>query len=560
MRDHSHVQRRLLRSPPGRESASDPSPDPFRAETVTRALERSFRPEFRNRIDRIVVFRPFERAQMRALLDKELADALTRRGLRERPWAVELDDTAYEFLIDQGFSPALGARPLKRALERHLLARLAATIVEQRAPSGDQFLLVSSPGRERIEVTFVDPDADDSPEEPRARDRAHRRIGARSPFARARAAKRPQPHALPPRRAPPNSRGGARDQHRGSASKPGSLRWRSRTSGTTKGGSRRSPRSSTSIAWKPPSRPPTPVRTARPPDGERPRRPVARDRRPQALRARPGSGRPCRGRPLQTSSCVCVVSASRLSGSTRTFPPSSPTCMRRGRGGRGMRLERLVSYRRRACPCRQRSRLQHDPGRREAGLHVLEVDDGGDGKRVERQTAAVDVVAWEPRPTRAHEELLARARVALRRASHEPRSSTALSFAARSARPRHGARISDRPCRARVGRGLRSLLTRARREGRRRAPAPRRHPSAGLDGRPAPRAERPRSDRRSRWCHPWHLPLACEAGLPSPRSHAKRLRTVPERDRLRLTGLPVCEGENPAPTGDVGRLRDDLSP
>ena len=46
-------------------------------------------------------------------------------------------------------------------------------------------------------------------------------------------------------------------------------------------------------------------------------------------------------------------------------------------------------------------------------MHVLEVDDGGDGKRVERQTAAVDVVAWEPRPTRAHEELLARARVAL---------------------------------------------------------------------------------------------------------------------------------------------------
>jgi ATP-dependent Clp protease ATP-binding subunit ClpC len=138
----------------------DSSPTPFRPETVTRALEKSFRPEFLNRIDRTVVFRPFERAQMRALLDKELASALTRRGLRERPWAVELDDSAYEFLIDQGFSPALGARPLKRALERHLLAPLAATIVEQRAPSGDQFLLVSAPHGKRIEVAFVDPDAE----------------------------------------------------------------------------------------------------------------------------------------------------------------------------------------------------------------------------------------------------------------------------------------------------------------------------------------------------------------------------------------------------------------
>ena len=142
------------------------APDPFRPEAVTRALEKSFRPEFLNRIDRTVVFRPFERSQMRALLEKELATALTRRGLRERPWAVELDDSAYEFLIGQGFSPALGARPLKRALERHLLAPLAAAIVEQRAPSGDQFLLVTAPGGERIEVTFVDPDAEEPVDEP----------------------------------------------------------------------------------------------------------------------------------------------------------------------------------------------------------------------------------------------------------------------------------------------------------------------------------------------------------------------------------------------------------
>ena len=46
----------------------------FRPEQVERALAGQFRPEFLNRLDRVVVFRPFERAQMRALLDKELAD------------------------------------------------------------------------------------------------------------------------------------------------------------------------------------------------------------------------------------------------------------------------------------------------------------------------------------------------------------------------------------------------------------------------------------------------------------------------------------------------------
>jgi ATP-dependent Clp protease ATP-binding subunit ClpC len=100
---------------------------------------------------------------MRALLDKELADALERRGLRSRPWAVEVDESAYSFLIAKGFSPDLGARPLKRAVEQHLLAPLAAAIVEQSVPAGDQFLFVTAPAGERIEVTFVDPDAELEP-------------------------------------------------------------------------------------------------------------------------------------------------------------------------------------------------------------------------------------------------------------------------------------------------------------------------------------------------------------------------------------------------------------
>src|SRR5262249_25833733 len=100
---------------------------------------------------------------MRALLDKELVDALARRGLRGRPWAVEVDDSAYGFLVDRGFSPTLGARPLKRAVERYLLAPLAQAIVEQSVPEGDQFLFVTAPAGDRIEVVFVDPDAELEP-------------------------------------------------------------------------------------------------------------------------------------------------------------------------------------------------------------------------------------------------------------------------------------------------------------------------------------------------------------------------------------------------------------
>ena len=138
----------------------EPSARTFSSAGIERAIRASFRPEFLNRLDRIVIFRPFERSAMRALLDKELAEALARRGLRGRPWAVEVDDSAYAFLIDKGFSPELGARPLKRAVERYLLAPLAAAIVEQSVPEGDQFLFVTASDENAIDVTFVDPDAE----------------------------------------------------------------------------------------------------------------------------------------------------------------------------------------------------------------------------------------------------------------------------------------------------------------------------------------------------------------------------------------------------------------
>ena len=111
-----------------------------------------------NRLDAILVFRPLTRALMRGILLNELGRVLERRGLRDREWAVEWESSALDFLLEKGFSPAMGARPLKRAIDRYLLAPLAATLVEHRAPEGDQFLFVRSDGQ-GIQVEFVDPDA-----------------------------------------------------------------------------------------------------------------------------------------------------------------------------------------------------------------------------------------------------------------------------------------------------------------------------------------------------------------------------------------------------------------
>ena len=132
----------------------------FDAAGVVKSVSRSFRPEFLNRIDRIVVFRPLGREIMRALLEKELTDVLERRGFRMQPWAVEWDEAAVDFLIEEGFSAELGARPLKRAVEQHVLTRIATAIVERQFPEGDQFLFISAREDAGLEVTFVDPDAE----------------------------------------------------------------------------------------------------------------------------------------------------------------------------------------------------------------------------------------------------------------------------------------------------------------------------------------------------------------------------------------------------------------
>jgi len=130
----------------------------FSRELVQRTIDATFRREFINRIDRVVVFNPLTRALMRDILEKELRGVLERRGFRSRDWAVEWEPSAIEFLLDKGFTPDLGARPLRRAIDQYLLAPLARTIVEHRVPSGEQFLFVQGEG-DALCVRFVDPDA-----------------------------------------------------------------------------------------------------------------------------------------------------------------------------------------------------------------------------------------------------------------------------------------------------------------------------------------------------------------------------------------------------------------
>ena len=136
-----------------------PRADAFSKEQVLRAISQTYRPEFQNRLDKVIVFQPLTRDLMRSILKKELVALLDRRGLKDRTWAIEWESSAIEFLLAKGFSQEMGARPLKRAIDQYLIAPLAGMIVEKRFPEGEQFLFVRSDGK-GIQVEFVDPDAE----------------------------------------------------------------------------------------------------------------------------------------------------------------------------------------------------------------------------------------------------------------------------------------------------------------------------------------------------------------------------------------------------------------
>ena len=116
---------------------------------VMDALRAHFRPEFINRVDEIIVFHPLSREQMKTIIDIQVKGLLRR--LEERKIFVVLTDAAKEWLVREGYDPAYGARPLKRAIQRHILDPLAMRVLEGEFREGDVVRVDAGPGGLRFE-------------------------------------------------------------------------------------------------------------------------------------------------------------------------------------------------------------------------------------------------------------------------------------------------------------------------------------------------------------------------------------------------------------------------
>ncbi len=102
---------------------------------VTAALRQHFRPEFLNRVDDIIIFRPLGKEQIEHIIGLQLARL--EKLLADRKLRIELTPKAREVLATEGYDPAFGARPLKRAIQRLLQNPLALAVLEGKFTEGD---------------------------------------------------------------------------------------------------------------------------------------------------------------------------------------------------------------------------------------------------------------------------------------------------------------------------------------------------------------------------------------------------------------------------------------
>ncbi len=130
-------------------------------------LKKVFRPELLNRIDEIIVFHKLERSEILQIVDlmmKRLRDQMSIHGA-----TIELTDEARELLVEQGYDPAMGARPLRRAIQRLIEDPLADFVLGRELSEGSTILvdrrepLTGEEGESLVDIRVIEGEAKPEP-------------------------------------------------------------------------------------------------------------------------------------------------------------------------------------------------------------------------------------------------------------------------------------------------------------------------------------------------------------------------------------------------------------
>ena len=112
--------------------------------SVETLLHRQFRAEFLNRLDEIVFYKPLQKAQIRSIIDLQIADLAKR--LDDKQLSISVTEAAKDLIIDRSYDPQFGARPLKRYLQRNLETLIAKRIIAGDLNPGDNLTVDEKDG------------------------------------------------------------------------------------------------------------------------------------------------------------------------------------------------------------------------------------------------------------------------------------------------------------------------------------------------------------------------------------------------------------------------------
>jgi ATP-dependent Clp protease ATP-binding subunit ClpB len=123
-------------------------------EQIDRLLMQTFRPEFINRLDAVVMYKPLSEKDMDAIVDLQIDQVKTR--LQEQNIAFDISPKAKTYLAIKGYDPVFGARPLKRLIDDEVLDEIALQILEDKIKPNDKVIVTLNKKNEiEIAVTYL---------------------------------------------------------------------------------------------------------------------------------------------------------------------------------------------------------------------------------------------------------------------------------------------------------------------------------------------------------------------------------------------------------------------
>lgn len=124
--------------------------------TIQDALKKVFNPEFLNRIDDVITFKPLEKQDIFEIIDIISDELFTR--IQQIGYTVDITKGAKEFITDKGFDPKYGARPLKRAIQKYIEDPLAEELLENKKEEGSTIKIKMNKSRDGLEFDWTKPD------------------------------------------------------------------------------------------------------------------------------------------------------------------------------------------------------------------------------------------------------------------------------------------------------------------------------------------------------------------------------------------------------------------